>query len=391
MPDDAHWLFIGNNEAALNLTKFKINDAYFLGNEPNTIIENSGNKQDEEVKLLNIIDPYTITREDQEKQLVFLWYSDIHGDINRMRRIYEYKNRHKNYITDVLLSGDLAGSSYRDLNKNVLGWDDFKHTLYVLGNHDTYNGVPPDYASESLTQEQCYEAYMQGRDLDVVGDDSNNIALWGVVQPEGAGENNYWPCYYYKDYPDCKLRFVVLDCMHWDITQSDWFAGVLAETLDSTKDCYGYHIIGCQHYLMHDRMTDIQGFNTPFNSYDDYKLEGQTTTNGSTVIVDAFINNGGVFACWLAGHLHSDFCGILTNHPKQPYIVIGSASVITPAQDCARVTGTNTQDLFNMIGFDYYTKTIKVMRVGATRDRYLRHRDTMCIRYGDNPALIYTS
>ena len=322
---------------------------------------------------------------------MFLWFSDIHNDTVRMQRIYDYKNKHSQYITDVLLSGDLPGSSYPDLKKQVLAWSDFKSTLYALGNHDTYNGTGTSYASQSLTQEQCYKAYMLGRDLDDPNDDSNNIALWGVVQPEGAGENDYWPCYYYKDYPDCKLRFVVLDCMHWDNTQSDWFAGVLAETLDNTKDCYGYHVIGCQHYLMHDGMTDIQGFNTPFNSCDDYKLDAQTTTNGSTAVVDTFINNGGVFACWLAGHLHSDFCGILTNHPKQAYIVIGSASRITPAQDCARAEGTATQDLFNVIGFDYHSKTIKVMRVGATRDRYLRHRDTMCIEYGDNVRLRYTS
>ena len=348
--------------------------------------------RDEEVKLLNIIDPYTITRADQEKQLVFLWYSDIHGDVDRMKRIYDYKDQYSNYIDDVLFNGDLAGSSYPDLNKQVLDWDGFKRSLYVLGNHDTYNGTGDNYASKSLTVEQCYKAYMQGKiDISDPNDKNNNIALWNVVQPTGVGENNYWPCYYYKDYPDSKLRLVVLDCMHWDSTQAEWLTNVLAETLDNTKDSYGYHVIGSQHYLMHNGTTDIQGFDTPFNSYDDYKLAAQKTTNSSTSIVDTFINKGGVFVCWLAGHLHTDFCGILTNHPKQIYIDIGSASIRTPAQDCARVAGTNTQDLFNIIGFDYHTKTIKVMRIGATRDRYLRHREVMCIEYGDNPRLRYTS
>lgn len=347
---------------------------------------------DEEVKLLNLIDPYTKTRADQEKQLVFLWFSDIHGDVERMKRIYAYKKRNSKYLDDVLFNGDLAGSSYPDLKKEVLGWDDFKSTLYVLGNHDTYNGTGSTYTSQYLTVEQCYKAYMQGK-VSITDPESeeNNIAGWGVIQPQGAGQDGYYPCYYYKDYPLSKMRLVVLDCMHWDDTQASWLADILSETLDNAKDCYGYHIIGCQHYPMHNGTTDIKGFDTPFNSYDEYKLQSQNTSNSSTSIVDTFINNGGVFVCWLAGHLHTDFCGVLTNHPKQIYIAIGSASIIAPAQDCARVKGTNTQDLFNIIGFDYYSRTIKVMRVGAKRDRYLRNRDVMCIEYGDNPRIRYTS
>ena len=350
------------------------------------------NETDEDVKLLNMIDPYTITREDQEKQLVFLWYSDIHGDVERMRRLYAYKNKISNYLDDVLFNGDLAGSSYPGLKKEVLGWDDFKSTLFVLGNHDTYNGTGSNYASQSLTVEQCYKAYMQGKvSITDPETEENNIAGWGVVQPQGAGQDGYYPCYYYKDYPLSKMRLVVLDCMHWDTTQESWLADILAETLDNTKDCYGYHIIGCQHYLMHNGTADVKGFDTPFNSYDDYKLQAQKTGNNSAYIVQKFINNGGVFVCWLAGHLHTDFCGVLTKYPKQIYIAIGSASLITPAQDCARVKDTDTQDLFNIIGFDYYSKTIKVMRVGAKRDRYLRNRDVMCIEYGDNPRIRYTS
>lgn len=347
---------------------------------------------DEEVKLLNIIDPYTITREDQEKQLVFLWFSDIHGDVERLKRIYAYKNRISNYLDDVLFNGDLAGSSYPDLKKDVLSWNDYKSTLYVLGNHDTYSGTGSSYASQSLTVEQCYKVYMQGKvSITEPESENNNIAGWGVVQPHGAGKDGYYPCYYYKDYPQSKMRLVVLDCMHWDNTQAEWFSAILAETLDSSKDCYGYHIIGSQHYPMHNGATDIQGFETSFNSYDNYKLAAQNTTNGSTSIVDTFINKGGIFVCWLSGHLHTDFCGILTNHPKQIYISIGAANMYAPAQDCARVAGTNTQDLFNIIGFDYHTKTIKVMRIGATRDRYLRNREVMCIEYGDNQRLRYTS
>ena len=49
--------------------------------------------------------------------------------------------------------------------------------------------------------------------------------------------------------------------------------------------------------------------------------------------------------------------------------------------DSDRVVNTKSADCFNILSIDTYDKTLKLFRVGVDRDRWLRHKGTMCVRY----------
>ena len=80
----------------------------------------------------------------------------------------------------------------------------------------------------------------------------------------------------------------------------------------------------------------------------------------------------------------------ITNHLSQSVIVIGCALCNGASTDMARVQGTASQDLFNIIAFDTTAKVVKIVRVGTNYDRYCRHKGDLCYRYSDH-TIIYNN
>lgn len=329
-------------------------------------------------KFQNIKRSTTVSYESMAEPLVLLWFSDIHNDIERLRRILRWKSMYSSYIDDILFTGDLTGLTYASLKGEIFLVPGIENVMIEIGNHDIYDyqgKAPKDkYSNKNYwaPPKAMYDQYMR------------YISKWNVVQPELATENNYYPCYYYKDYTESKIRLIVMDCIQYDSIEANWFKNVLFDAKEKKLS-----VIASQHYLQHNKTKNLIPFDTPFNSLDTSKLETKQD-NGTLDIVDEFIEEGGIFICWLCGHFHSDFVGTYTNHPNQLYICIGSASISTPAQDCARVVGTISEDLFNIIGFDVYSKTISLFRMGAIYDHYLRKRETMTLGY-EPPRLINTT
>jgi hypothetical protein len=97
--------------------------------------------------------------------------------------------------------------------------------------------------------------------------------------------------------------------------------------------------------------------------------------------VQSFIDAGGEFVCWLAGHTHCDYFGVLANHPNQTQITITCA--YHDQYDDERVTDTPTSDSFNIVSFDTYSKLIKILRVGNNEDRYLRPKNVLTWDYAN--------
>ena len=52
-----------------------------------------------------------------------------------------------------------------------------------------------------------------------------------------------------------------------------------------------------------------------------------------------------------------------------------------------RVVGEKSADCFNILSIDTYDKTLKLFRVGVDRDRWLRHKGTMCLKYDTRKLL----
>ena len=292
----------------------------------------------------------------QQEQLTLLHFADIHNDVKNLRRVMEFARHYKPYLTDALLTGDIAGGSWNDWSDEMMKVPDFTGVLKTLGNHDIYKW---NKTTRNATPRECYDKYFAG------------IESWGVTQPGGTNPDGL--CYWYKDYPACGVRLIGLDCMHYDNAQQAW----LMATLDDAR-AKKLAVITSQHYPPAEK-NDCTGLpNCPFDSLQRESLGGSLPK--AVAAVDAFQKAGGEFVCWLGGHTHTDFCGVV-NGKKQLFINVGTAKNFELWCDSRRVTGEKSQDLFNVVAIDTYHKHIRVIRIGAEWNRYLQHRVAMCLDY----------
>lgn len=306
------------------------------------------------------IDEKTGSSDTSYKPLVLLHFADIHNDDVNLQRVVDFLNIYNNNLDDVFLNGDIAGGTWNEysdaFNKVLIN----NKILCSIGNHDVYkyNGT-----EAQATAKQCYDRYFA------------NIANWGVTEPNAnSGVGN---CYYYKDYPSSGIRFIVLDCMHYDTEQNNWLKATLADALSSKKS-----VIAAQHIAVaNPSSTEVTiPYDTPFNSID--HKDDSTSDNGQVTAIEDFINNGGEFITWLFGHTHSSFCGKL-KIKKQNYIIVGGAKFDVNWNDTVRNSGDYSRDLFDVMSFDTKSKTISVKRIGANYDRFMRKRNAMCIDYAN--------
>ena len=71
------------------------------------------------------------------------------------------------------------------------------------------------------------------------------------------------------------------------------------------------------------------------------------------------------------------------DYPKQIIISIGECRYDKDWSDMEREIGQKSQDLFNVVTFNHDDKIMKIIRIGADRDAYLRHRGTLCLNWTD--------
>ena len=295
--------------------------------------------------------------------LNLIHFSDIHGDATNITRLLEFYGLYDNYIHDVIHTGDSVANYYGDANPFAsVGGDD---VLNVIGNHDCWIQGDTWPSPYNATAQQAYEKFI-----------APYIENWGVTSP---GTNR---CYYYKDYSTAKTLVIVLDCIHYDSTQETWFAGVLADAITNEL-----RVVAVTHY---PAQTGITGFGCTFNSITQTIDAVDTPAAGTQIermpesaftAVDAFINNGGEFVCWLSGHTHDDFIGVVNNHTNQIQVIISTGGTSNRYSDCARTKNTKTEDLFNVFTVDGNAKLIKLIRVGSTMDKFMRKRETLCVNY----------
>lgn len=313
----------------------------------------------------NYTDPFTPIDE-REDLFALIHISDIHGDGNAVRRLIQFFNFYSDYAFDMIHTGDAVIQYFGDytpfLNTSIAGAED---VLQVIGNHECWiegDTWPHPY---NATEEQVYTEYF-----------APNISRWGVTSP---GVNK---CYYYKDYSVAKLRMIVLDCIHYDETQAAWFAYAL-----SSAKTAGLRVVAVSHYHAQSGNT---GYDTGFNTYGYVIAPVETPPIGTQIerledsaydLVDDFITDGGEFVCWLTGHEHTDSIGIINNHPNQIEIIISTGKCADSLGYRSRAYNTKAQDLFNFFFVDGVSKLIKLVRVGATEDKYMRSSKAVCINY----------
>ena len=307
--------------------------------------------------------------------LMLLHFSDIHGAQTNLERIVEFLNHYKSIggtpaIDDAICTGDMVSGTLADgmtFWNNVDGAEDI---LMCIGNHDAWANAQHDAVSKTDEYNAIIKPY---------------VANWGVTQPANAETNGL--CYFYKDYSASHIRLIVLDVYTHDDAdyidnQNTWLQSVLESARTAATPLSV--LIAC-----HQTAGAQNGFKCAFNSYQ----KGYSTSGiwpAFKASVAAFMTAGGDFIGWIGGHAHIDVCGVDSTYPQQVKIAVDAAAVTQGNlySDTYRSTlQTNkSYDCFNLISIDVYQKTIKLIRIGADIDSWMRHKDMVTIQYGTTTA-----
>lgn len=301
-----------------------------------------------------------------------LYFSDIHNSRSCLPDIIEFRDAFTNYITESLHGGDSVTDQFSDPNPfaEVSG---ASSVLNVIGNHDSWaNG------QTLVPSLDVYNKFI-----------APYAQSWGITQPDDAATLGL--CYYYKDYPSCALRLVVLDCMHWNSDQASWLQSVLADAISTNNVGWNneqsYSVVIVTHYA--PAPIDIERNCTFQNLYrtspGDFLDEN---SNGPTSIVNQAVNNGLKFVCWLFGHTHRDFIGHLTAYPSQLAIGIDSAKYgSTWERDCVRESTGKSKNAFDIIAVDTTFNILSIKRIGNNIDKFLRQKNFLTYDFYNHQIL----
>ena len=319
--------------------------------------------------------PRTVWGADAPRPAVtLLTFSDLHGDRENLERIVEFKEAYSDLVEDAIHLGDGVYCYWDNPNE----WDNVpgaRSVMNVVGNHDCWKShlvwAETDKPYDA-SEEDVYQTLLTGADKE-----SPYVKSWHVVQPEGVGdpESPYChACYYYKDYEESGMRLIVLDGIHYTEAQDSWFAKVLDEARAA-----GLAVIACTHY---PAANGLDGLDTGFNSRtegipvvaDQTVVQFEAMPDQAFVTADAFIDEGGCLVCWLAGHHHSDYMGLVRGHERQLMIVHDKAGERDDYMAEDRARGTRNQDSFNLVTFNPSKSLLIVNRIGCTRSEDLRSK-----------------
>lgn len=286
-----------------------------------------------------------------------LHFSDVHGDGIGMKRLCDFKEEYKEYIDDCLCTGDILearwSSDFTFWDQNGRGGD----VLSCIGNHDVLGDDGWDW-SVVVPQDESY-----GRML------KPYIASWNCVYQDGK-------TFYYKDYPEKMIRLIVLDSTLKDDEQKeqlDWLEKVLNDAREKEL-----HVMIGAHYPIRMKLVPCN-----FSTLDKPETVGDSCMDIYQEKVAKFIADGGDFIVWLTGHLHIDCLGNSEKFPGQLCIAIDSLNChqSDAYNDLDRTRGMPSEDLYNLVTVDTFCHLLKIVRVGANVDRFLRQRETLCINY----------
>lgn len=347
-------LRITNNQYQLKITY----GYYDQSESSNSIIELNKNIADD-LKQANR--PINLSLNDyltETQPVTLLHISDIHASVGELGRIIELKNTYNANIDDIICTGDMVGSRYQDGMAWFTNVSGSENILLTIGNHDALNDPSGFDFTQLATQAQQYAQYF-----------APYITNWNCQYTNGK-------TYYYKDYAVKKVRLIVLNCMlsgTENTEQLTWFTSVLNSAAQA-----GLTVIVAAHYAPNNSVIVASNFtNLDAAPHTDFvPVEYQQA-------VANFKAGGGMFACYIAGHYHYDSIVTPLTYPDQYCICIDA---LNPTQsnaysDIQRTNNTKSQDLANLITIDTSAKAIKITRVGADKDHYLRSRKHITIKY----------
>lgn len=320
------------------------------------------------------------TFKNKTQPISFLHFSDIHGDLvelKRMVKFYDYfrtvpgydgqytVGATKYYIDDMICTGDLVYQYYTD------GFDYWgevpgaERCLLAIGNHD----IHPTEGGTALTQAQTYNMYF-----------APYIANWGLVS-NNANTYTEGKTYYYKDYANRNFRLIVLNEMLTGTDNEEQLAWFTDTALGTTPANYTVAV------AIHGFMRGVEKVDCNFTCLERSLSDSPSAAIGSSYVaaVNQFIVDGGHFSVWFFGHAHSDFIVRTTAYPDHPQYGICidglHRRMSSDDGDILRVNGTQSQDLANIMVIDTLSGVVKLIRVGANVDRFMRRKQLLCFNY----------
>ena len=300
--------------------------------------------------------------------LTLLHCTDPHGAKEEMRRLTLYAADMAGLYEDILCTGDMVRKYFHT------GYDYWREAgcekiLVCVGNHDALNN--PDYdwddrVPQKLLAATFFEPF---------------VPLWGDNVEYTPGTT-----YFCKRYPAHKIDLIVLNTILDDEDDPAQFA-FCREKLDRAR-AEGYGAV----LAVHDTSAAEQAIVPSLFSCLDRPVEapcGPGLRRRYQEAVDAFMNDGGEFICYLGGHGHRDYVCYDPDFPKQFYFLGPSVDMWKGNRhgDAARNAGTKSRDAFNFVSIERSAGMVKIIRVGADRDHFLRHRGVLCFDYKNGKVL----
>lgn len=302
--------------------------------------------------------------------LTLLHFTDVHGNINAMKYVLDINAIFESEIDDILHTGDTVVANLSDGITNWVNSGCAAKVLNVIGNHDTEENLVLQAAGKDNVYNTIFAPYISG---------------WDVTQPTGvdtSGSDYYHALYYYKDYDDAEVRLIVLDTNFWDTTQKTWLGNVLTDALTNGL-CV---VIACHNVKLLTEMTD--------SNFSSYKGDGINETTNAYANqpadwldpVQSFIDNGGNFACILAGHNHDGHMGTMTNYPDI-FVYVSDKASISRVSGAARIAGEINANAVSVITINPIEKLFKIVKIGAQVDGKMRPQNVFCYDY-DNHRIV---
>lgn len=296
--------------------------------------------------------------------------TDIHADVFRYANFRQFVDENTDLIDVAISTGDLVDLQ-RDVQWDAVnGVDGDVEILQVVGNHDA--------------------GHQSG---DTLLTDEELVVKFGITTNTGK-------MYYYNDFGD--YRIIVLNqfegstkgTYEYSSAELTWLLSVLDSSITANK-----HVIIACHiadtFPVSNNIGFYQRYNKWLNKYppmqsgieaviDAFKRGASVSTTVSGISVNHTFSASGDFLCWICGHYHGDFVGYSETHSDQLYLM-GNCGVCTPLpfkssnmgetnSDLARISGTPTEDCFNIYSFDLANRLVKVARIGANVNDMMTER-----------------
>jgi len=301
-------------------------------------------------------------KQEDARPLTLLHLSDIHANRTAWERMVAYANHYQEYIDLVLHTGDYCGGSQKQYVDMYTVADCALPLYNCVGNHDCTTG-DWSLADKALAHRLLF----------------NHTEGWDVTFMDVPHAMSY-----YKDFPDSRIRLIVLDDYYHVFETRQWLRALLAEAREQ-----GLHVITAQHEPT-GPIEDTYG--ALFQTRDDYRavfeaneLRRKTYAydHRNRVLYEDILAEhsrlGGILVCNLAGHDHVDQFGCSPRGVLN--VAVQNATCCHMLGDMRRVPGTRSEDCFNVVSVDTTLGLLKVVRIGAHVDHYLRSHRAMCFDY----------